>query len=135
MSSQVGCLQLDCLAPELMNPAAALLLLLDQLAGHNSIGRDDGSPCLVHSHMACSMKRLGSPCFAACNLRPAADGMRWPALAAHLAARYRQAVAQRQLGIELPENAAELLQPCDRRLLCAANMAGELLWWAGVHLL
>ncbi|PRW20453.1 concanavalin A-like lectin glucanase [Chlorella sorokiniana] len=55
------------------------------------------------------------------------DGMRWPALAAHLAARYRQAVAQRQLGIALPDNAAELVQPCSRRLLSAAHMAGELL--------
>lgn len=53
--------------------------------------------------------------------------MRWPALAAHLAACYRQAVAQQQLGIVLPENAAELLQPCDRRLLSAAHMAGELM--------
>lgn len=66
-------------------------------------------------------------CFCPPTLTPAADGMRWPALAAHLAARYRQAVAQQQLGIQLPENAAELVQPCDRRLLSAAHMAGELL--------
>lgn len=39
------------------------------------------------------------------------DGMRWPGLAAHLAARYRQAA-----GGPAAE-AAELLRPIDRRVL------------------
>lgn len=57
------------------------------------------------------------------------DGMRWPQLAAHLAARYRKCTAQRQLGtsVALPENAAELLHPCDRRLLSSGGMAEQLL--------
>lgn len=55
--------------------------------------------------------------------------MRWPALAGHLAARYRQAAAQRTLGagVRLPENAAELLQPGDRRQLSVEHMAAQLL--------
>lgn len=52
---------------------------------------------------------------------------RWPQLAAHLAARYRRAAAQRSLGAPLPDNAAELLHPCDRRLLCSQAMAEQLL--------
>ena len=39
------------------------------------------------------------------------DGMRWPGLAAHLAARYRQAAGGP------PAEAGELLRPCDRRVL------------------
>lgn len=61
-------------------------------------------------------------CFHACTaLR------RWPHLAAHLAARYRRAAAQRGLGAPLPDNAAELLQPCGRRQLSSGGMAEQLL--------
>jgi hypothetical protein len=49
------------------------------------------------------------------------DGMRWPALAAHVAARYRQAACPGS-----PLDAAALLQPCDRRLMSSQHMAAQL---------
>lgn len=97
-----------------------------QFAGHK--------PCHPACTLSCLACRWAPNCTASARPPPpaATDGMRWPALAAHLAARYRQAVAQQRLGIQLPENAAELVQPCDRRLLSAAHMAGELLRWVGI---
>jgi hypothetical protein len=48
------------------------------------------------------------------------DGVRWPALAAHLAARYREAATG------LPPDAAQLLAPADRCLMAAEPMAAQL---------
>ena len=49
------------------------------------------------------------------------DGVRWPALMAHLAARYREAAH----GV-MPK-AGQLLAPTDRRLLSSEHMAKQLL--------
>lgn len=52
-----------------------------------------------------------------------ADGVRWPALEAHLGARYRQFAST---GRPRPDP-CQLLQPRDRTLLSAAHMAEQLL--------
>jgi hypothetical protein len=49
--------------------------------------------------------------------------MRWPAIAAHLAARYREAASG------TPADPALLLRPTDRRLLSSEHMAEQLLGW------
>lgn len=48
------------------------------------------------------------------------DGVRWPALAAHLAARYREHASG------VPADPSHLLQPTDRRLMSSADMAVQL---------
>lgn len=49
------------------------------------------------------------------------DGTRWPAFAAHLAARYVAAAGGPQPGKE------QLLRPCDRRQLSVKHMKAQLL--------
>ncbi|KAL4857541.1 hypothetical protein ACK3TF_002400 [Chlorella vulgaris] len=48
------------------------------------------------------------------------DGCRWPALTAHLAARYREHASG------VPADPSHLLQPTDRRLMSSADMAVQL---------
>jgi hypothetical protein len=52
--------------------------------------------------------------------------MRWPAIAGHLAARYREAACG------TPADPALLLRPTDRRLLSSEHMAEQLLGWVPV---
>lgn len=86
--------------------------------------------CLhVYLFIRCFACAVSPEAFMICPHRHPADGVRWPALASHLAARYRQAAAERQPGAapQLPEDAAQLLHPGDRRRLSLEHMAAELL--------